>query len=926
MKQEFGYGVSNVQAQEVSAYQAEVVRRESGQTARGLSQVSAGLGQLSQAAQREQKELSKNDDKQLNALAEAYHALKDEGITGSAAELKLSETGMTSDRIKRKLARAGGIDNLREPAFRYRLSELDGQTAWYQAKSSLDLIDDEVVKLLAGMGLTEEDANGNVIPVNVEDYEARAAAMYEAALSDIEGDLEKDPLSLATFKKNSIPDVAARVTAAKKQARRVREVDYARQTGESLLNGLDMFFSGKDTWGHPVDGDVIGNIFESIWKANYPNVAEQDKGALASSFVASVGAEVGRRVAEGTINPYTADGSEDLEELFDAIEASLPPDMEADHREVFDQLEKLRAEFATTELERVGHEVGAYDTRMRFRNMGLKPTERLPVEYSREAVLSSLTDREDPDEIKASVKEMETLWKSGKDSPEKRAEMAEFLSTEFHQVDPADAPKVFLALMEELRETGYRAEERQYVLDTRDKSEQDRQETKDRRQKDAADKESADTLTQVVNALQADSVRTGKVSTSTLNRLQPLVDSLNDTDRSKYGLVLTQVTENPELPKSIRNLVASGRDTFRSVFAEQNQTAGEGNQSVPTYSAQQLARVDELYAQAEEQVLNESIGDPNLASRIREEPERVKGELLASINDRAKSLMAQDVTNRQANATLSAEQSFDAIPLAGRSLPDVGRITKENFLAVVPEVLHRSGLYAGDPQGAQMLTQTMANSLEYLNRPEIARGDFASGIARTISNPKEVLGNGKRRDHKAPLAFEKAVKPLVEQFQSADQAESDAAAFALNYLLISNGMIGMGDDGTQFRDYMTAASEALDAKADALPRTASKATVDYYRKRAEVYADLALVPFDVTAPTFEKALLYKAPEFAPGGKFYGIYLDGKDDLNFDWQAGDENYQTAVEAATEQLRMMLDVDFVSPSMVYQWMVSQSQIQP
>jgi len=917
MKQEFGYGVTNVQAQEVSAYQAEVVRQQSTSSVQGYQNLSSGLSNLSGALQEEKRKVGATDERDLRALADATFALKERGITGEAAEKQLAESGLATNRIQRMIGDAGGLDNLREPAFRFRLSELDGQSAWFEAKANLDFVDGEVERLFAGMGVVETDADGNVVPVNVEDYEARAAAMYEAALEDYTKRVEGDPLMLAEFTKNSIPDIASRVSKAKIAARRTREIDFARQTGESLLNTVDLFHAGHDRDGHPVDGDQVATVLEGVWKQNYSLVAEQDRGPLAVTLMKSIGADLDARVARGEIDPLSDEGAEDLEELFDAIESSLPPDMEGRHPEVLQELDKLRADHSSTEIERLGAAVSRKDIRLRGRDQVARANPSVVMSVRHEYLRDF--DRDNPQDIEKVRTNLEEIMRTHKNTEEGRQALAEALSNDWTTVPPDEAYAVARALYDQLLDDERRAVDRQYEMGQRDIANAARIK-RDAKEKETRDeKESNERLASAELEIYA-IARRRTVNEEDLSAIQNKYSELTTLDQLKLERLLMDAKRNGSHVSTIDELVG-GPENFLQVWLEKNTPPDTADTSAVPPTAAQQQEVANYWDIAKEQVILENL-NADTVERYGSEPRQLRSDLLEDINLRAMSLMQKGVNTQKDGdpGGLNYAQAFDIAKPVGIHLPNMF-VTQDNMAQVGPEVFKRANVFAGDEKAQHQLAGDLAQTLTVFNRDTMQTGTFMNELPAAIRQ-EGVTSSGKRRGSAAAREFATDLEKYATMYTSGDRAERDAAHFALQASFLSNGFVEMGDDGSGLATKLDAAADAAEERSE-LPSISPREKANLIRM-AETLRTVADVPVVPRFDTFEDAMMYKAPEFQPGGKYFGIYITETDRLRTNWEANGVTFEQVREAARDQLAFMLDKnrDLISDSHITQWLVSQS----
>lgn len=856
--QEFGFGVRDVQASPVDTFSPEVVQKPQASKASGYA---AGMAQLSQTLAGMSKQNRAFDDDTLEPLASAVFEMRKEGKSDAQITKEVSESGLTTQRVLKRIRKAGSYDAFLDPAFRITYDELQGDDAAVQAEASFAELDNVARDMWAGV-----DVNSDV-----EQVAADIQAMYSQVASDLSSDLS--PFALGVFRKRAEASINRRVAEARAKGVRIQEQHYANLAVQQL-NDPQVAFIVEDG-----DGDRMKSSFEELFKQNWPNVAQADQESALLTFIDQADSNLSLADRQDILIPEDGDHQAEIQEFIDALEESLPEESGA-FTSVTKALTDLRTKYTRNRMQ-----VAQYQSAGRrldkpeasdMNSVALNNLSKLSgeEEWTEEALnKAALVVRKDFSALRSATRE-------------ERDALAEKYGV------PAEDLKYYLdhSLSKYLQEAEtLKRSRRGDVQEAR--SAEAHQLGKDRMSKQELEDSQKENYESYMLDLQAvtDEQSLGEFVSRLSGELG--ADTLSPLQKKSLQRAVRNFEEFAPQRQAVVNATAESVNSIFGEIQENYQTTQDGTvDENKRFTSRQAASIRNDLNAFHNQAVLEISSEPNFVVEAQNNP----GQFSARVTERTRELYEQRVASEIVDGFTAPDVGFSVVhgtaQPAGMSFEQGGVYTPLNQ-ATAQELLNRrmlqSPLPGTEPDVAQKLVADAVKAV-----PAFERFPKAMEFMRAGSYV-DVKGD-KRKIHGEIRSFVKAVRPLLETARG-DGPGAQEAKDLLEDFILDSGVVGMEMDTTDLMDEILSEFEGDDFQVSPVAHPTERR---YSKEAAAVkgtFEDLAeVLDFGTSYSSASDAMRVRLAEFQPSGKYYGIYNSQDGTLNTDWSQGGLSFNDAVQ--------------------------------
>ena len=837
---EFGLGVRQVQAAPVDTFSPEVVMKP--QAARGGA-VGAGLQQLSQTLAGMGQQNRQFDDKTLEPLAQAVHAMKQDGKSDADITREVSAAGLTTGRVLNRIRKAGGYDAFSDLAFRVTYDELEADSSFQSAQSSLNVLDKAARNLAAGHGLGDDPA----------ELRAELFALYGEGVSDHRSGLS--PLSSPKFDKLMNAEVARRVDKAFAAGQRTQEVDIANKVATSLSIPLDQHISGV------LDGAELTTGIEEVFKGPFSQVSPQDVPAFLATTVDILGSRLDVAVASGALEVHAS--QEDIEEIFTAFEEGMPEDVLDANPDALNRLRKLQAKYTRNDRQiRQYREAGgdALPPSM-AESIALRELKK----YGGGDMAAAWSSEETVRDAASYV--MDIQARLGGMPEEQRKAVAERLGVDDSQIGSAlsQLRKLYTNRADEIKRTGVSDLNQSYAESQRELAAEDRSELKEHRSEAKRDKVSSGSR-EAHHALIA--LASGDpAKLATLGNQIALDSSLTENDRTILQANIGMERDKAPLMRKAYTLTTPAVESVAQSMMEGGLVGINEDAEITAESAGRFQSRVQLVA---DDVARELMQDPDILADL--EAGRTGtflSELRARLPEATKALVFDEYGTGD-NSGLSAVNIRPLVTTTVAGLTDLAKqpLVPSTMMDSIGSVLEGADLSPEtDPKEYSALVSATSRGF---------KGTYDLGAA-WLTQPVTVTKETGPVFSKDSKRFMDAVEPLLEQAKSDDIRVSQSAQTALRTLMLNSGSVPMSAEGVfEFiQGELLGPSEGTEIGRTWSPRIKSLAI----RARSMTDELIEYAEFDLEFTSWEEASRYRAPEFNTDGVFGGLYNSTTGDLN-----------------------------------------------
>lgn len=845
--QEFGLGVREVQAAAVDTFSPEAVMQP--RAARGGA-VGAGLQQLSQTLAGMAQQNKEFDDKTLRPLAQAVHTLRQQNpkITDAELEQAVSESGLTSSRVLKKIRKAGGFDAYTAPEFRILYDELQGVSAFEDARIGLDSMDQAAQNLAAGYGYSQ-GPDGTLVPDDFEVLQAELTAMYQEAHASYRKGL-KGPLQTGVYDSRIDAEVAKHVEKALSVGRRAQEVDYQNRLVAELASPVRDLLDGTD--GNPAAAGV--RIAGSL-KMHMNNVPPLDRPKVLTAWLGNLDAQLDLFQAKSPIH----ENQGDYEDVFEAVEAaldSIPEDVLAAAPEVDRKLAEVEARYLLS-----GSEV----ERLQARDESFKRVPEGKVKTRALGLIGVDSWRDTKDVAAALAEAQEVQFRLATASDEERAALAEKYDVDESELEvvASQMTDVYQNRLDRLNGDIEHKEALKYKRSDRDWLDAQRTIATQEHKKKLAGEVSADTVSEY-NLMLAES--TQRRDTESIERLMLAVADDNDLTQQDRAGLMARITLSKQQSPLLDQLKEPGRAAVGYVVAGLLKKADDGgNPPSPNAQGALSARVGTLAETISNQMFGEEKWMAALqAGEIQSFSEELRSRLSVASEEYVYSVLASDAQAEVLDAVeLSSRRPAGLVDEGG--MPLTTDNAAANGAAIVGQARTRKESTMAD---YDRLVTTSVSSFKDVQ--SISPNDVAGGFLRTsgLTGAPELTDAGYR--------LERTLNAYLELADEGGDLAADARD-SLRRVLFDSGLASMGAPRElmlqSLRPVIDRGAEGYDI---ASGRNARERKFFDTLDRAQEMLDSPLY-FD----SLDDAMMFRPREFQQGGKFYGLYRSATDDLNID---------------------------------------------
>ena len=842
--QEFGFGVRDVQASPVDTFSPEVVMQPTPSRGAATGAALSSLSQTLAGVAQQNKEL---DDKTLKPLVHAVHAMRKENpaITDAEISQKVSESGLTTSRVLGKIRKAGGFDAFTSLEFRILYDELQGTSAFEDARVSLDSVDQAAQNLAAGYGY-KQAPDGTLIPDDIDTLRADLHALYSEAHKGNRSGL-KGPLQTGVYDDRISNEIDRHVEKALAVGRRSQEIDYQNRLVSELGNPVRGILDGSEK---SPESAAIG-VAESL-KMHMANVPVPDREKVLTAWLGNVDAQLDAFAANNPPHKH----QEDFRDVFQAVEAaldSIPAQVLAASPATDRKLDEVRAKYLM--------DSGTIE-RLEARDQSINATPPAATMTRALGLIGSVDNWKNTDTVRAALEEAQNVQvELFNASDEKRAAIAEKYGVDVSEVDEVAQrmTQAYQTRLDKLEGDAEHGEDRDWTNTSRDWTLQQRtqaeKEYQKKNQREASESKASDYTTMIVSA-------TSARNTDELDRILMTVaddETLRPEDRN--GLI-NRITIAKEMEPVMGLLKQPGAMAVQSVVAG---LMKEGEAPPSQEAAGQLhAKVGALAESITNQMMGEDRWFETLkAGNIQEFSEEMGRRLQTSATSFVYDTLATD----------SQETFLEAVDMPGRGaagLLTVGGdapLTTDNIDANVGAVL----------KGARTRKESTMADYERLASATVAT--FKS--VQTIT-PADVSAGFMQQNYltggatlsPAGYQLKRALKTQLDLVEEGGELAEDARD-SFRRMVFDSGLASMGNPrGLMLQDLRT----VIDAGA-----AKSGVLTERQKNEREFFELLDAAQEQLDSPLFfqtpDEAMQFRPREFQQGGKFYGLYRSEDDGLN-----------------------------------------------
>lgn len=844
--QEFGMGVRDVQASPVDTFSPEVVMQPT--PSRGAA-TGAALSSLSQTLAGMAQQNKQFDDKTLNPLAHAVHAMRKENpaITDEEISQKVAESGLTTSRVINKIRKAGGFDAFTSPEFRILYDELQGTSAFESARVSLDSVDQPAHNLAAGYGY-KQAPDGTLIPDDIDTLRAELYALYSEAHKGNRSGL-KGPLQTGVYDERISKEIDRHVEKALAVGRRSQEIDYQNRLVSELGNPVRGVLDGSEKSPESAAIGVAGTL-----KMHMANVPKPDREKVLTAWLGNVDAQLDAFAANNPPHKH----QEDFRDVFQVVEAaleSIPAQVLAASPATDRKLDEVRAKYLmdSNTIER-----------LEARDQSINASPPAATMTRALGLIGSVDNWKNTDTVRAALEEAQNVQvELFNASDEKRAAVAEKYGVDVSEVDEVAQrmTHAYQSRLDKLEGDAERGEDRDWKITSRDwtleQRTQSEKEYQKKNLKEASEAKASDYTTMIVSA-------TSDRSADELDRILMTVaddETLRPEDRN--GLI-SRITIAKEMDPVMGLLKQPG------AMAVQTVVAGLLKEGETPPSQEAAGQLQSKVGTLAENITNQMLGEPRWfealkAGNVQEFSEEMGKRLKTS----AESYVYDTL------ATSPQETLLDAVDMPGRGAAGLlttagdAALTTDNVGSNVGALLKDARTRTESTMPAyERLASTAVTSFKAVQT--IAPADVSSGFL--YQNPL----TGAASLSPGGYQFQRALKAHLELTEEGGALAEDSRD-SLRRVLLDSGLISLANPRGLMLGGLRPIIDAGAEKSGVIP--------ERQKAEREFFELLDSAQEQLDSPLFfqslDEAMQFRPREFQQGGTFFGLYNSDTDSLNTD---------------------------------------------
>ena len=873
--QEFGFGVRDVQASPVDTFSPEVVQNPQASKASGYA---AGMVQLSQTLAGMARQNKQYDDKTLEPLAQAVYELREQGKTDTQIEKEVSESGLTTARVIKRVRKHGGFDAFTDPAFRLTYAELEGAGAATAVETSMSALDGTIEKMMTGLKITDDP--------EVAVAEARAVLEEVAA----EGGKGLDPFGFSVYQKRVSKSIDRRVAQATAKAQRTQELHAASLVVDDAQGVLDTWFSGG------MDGDEMERDMVAMWKSRLDSLNPLDAPRAVQSVLSAADSYLDLAEVQGFLNPNVEQHAAEIDELLTALEGSLPDTLLQENPDILTDIRKIRKAHTRTPEQQ---EAFRQSRETRF---ALKPFEianlsdRLFDEFGQDGS-GNPPDQSAENYEKAAGVVTDLIKDFPNMTPEEQKVLANRMGLQHVvQVEQALAGiKSDYEARENFEVSAARADMReQHYLDDRSKRLRNEEE---RKVAEAQDKLTKQIVAEMSDAPDRDGI--GAV----YNKWKASIDTLPAQARIQIRQSMRNMAQMPHIRKALSDRMVGPMETAVAEYESQWLQENSEGKLVSPMSGFDSARLRQIAGEVKGELIGNLVGQPGIVETLSEDPDALNKRMAEEFPARLREALA----NERLYGMGSPVPPLDTILKKHNPVGlmyDTGAVNSENIGLYARDFAETHPLLENNTVGKVRVAKAYAQAYNTLGRAPELPDTAAVDVFGTERASRDAF--------KSLNKFRKETKELVDLYNSADLGEKMAAMEAFQEISWDSGQVPMSNPDLYAERYARIV-EGLAAGEGAQKNE----LVTHFESLREMADNLT-----IQTNGKEEAMRISFFEFQPGQIFDGI-VDSNQRINprFSKTFGNVRVdrKTVVDAVRRHLRTNAGIANPSNSLVQEFIL-------
>lgn len=864
--QEFGFGVRDVQASTVDTFSPEVVMQPT--PSRGAA-TGAALSSLSQTLAGVAQQNKQFDDKTLEPLAQAVYSMRAEGKTDTQIEKEVSESGLTSARVIKKVRKHGGFDALTDPAFRLTYAELEGIGAATAAETSMSALDGTIEKMLTGLKITDDP----------EAVVADARALLEEVALD--GGKDLDPFGFAAYQNRVNKSINRRVDQAYAKAQRTQELHAASLVVDEAQGLMDTWFNGG------TDGDEFSSGMVGMWKNRLESLNPLDAPRTVQSVFQAADSYLDLAESQGFLNPDVPQHAAEIDELLTAIEESLPDTLVQENPDLLTDLRKIRRNHTRTPEQQE-----AFRER-RENKFALKPFEvanladRLFDEFGADGSGNPPTASADNYEKAVTV-----VTNLIKDFPDMTPEEQKALANQMGLQHVAQVEQALAGIKGdyEAREGYERSAARTERLDQWAKDDRStRLKDAESRKLEAAQAKQTETIVAEMSDA-PDREGIGAV----YNKYKAVIDTLPPTQQVQIRQAMRNMAQMPGIRKALSDRMVAPMGTAVAEYEAQWLQENSEGKLVSPMNDFDRARLDQIAGEVKAELIGDLVSQPGIVDTLSADPDALNQRMATEFPARLSEALAEERLYGMGAPVPPLDTILKKHNPVGL-MHDTGAVNAENI-----------GLYARDFAETHPLLENNTVGKVRVSRA-YTQAYHAMGRAPELPDTTAVDVFGTERASRDAFKdlnkFRKDTKELVDLYSSADLGEKMAAMEAFQELSWDSGQVPMSNPDLYAERYARIV-EGLQAGEGAQKNE----LVAHYEALREMADNIT-----ISTNGKEEAMRISFFEFQPGQIFDGI-VDSNQRINPRFSKTFGNVRVDRKMVTDVVRRHLreNAGFANPS--------------
>lgn len=829
--QEFGFGVRDVQASPVDTFSPEVVMQPT--PSRGAA-TGAALSSLSQTLAGMTQQNKQFDDKTLEPLAQAVYAMRADGKTDSQIAKEVSESGLTSARVMKKIRKHGGFDALTDPAFRLTYAELEGVGAAAAAETSMSSLDGTIEKMLTGLKITDDP----------EVVVAEARALLEEVALD--GGKGLDPFGFASYQNRVSKSIDRRVDKAYSKAQRTQELHAASLVADEAQGLLDTWFDGG------MDGDEFAGGMVDMFKNRLDSLNPLDAPRTVQSIFQAADSYLDLAESQGFLNPAVPQHAAEIDEILTAIEESLPDTLVQENPDLLTDLRKIRRSHTRTPEQQEAFRES------RDNKFTLKPYEianladRLFDEFGADGSGNPPTTSSDNYEKAAAV-----VTDLIKDFPEMTPEEQKALAGQMGLQHVAQVEQALAGIKgdyearENFEKSAARADARDaHYHDDRSKRLKDEE---SRKLESLQTKETERIISEMSDAPDRDGIG------AAYNKNKAVIDTLPPTQQTQIRQAMRNMAQMPGIRKALSDRMAAPMTTAVAEYEAQWLKENiEGRLASPMNDFDR-SRLDQIAGDVKAELIGDLVSRPGIVDALSENPDALNQTMATEFPARLSEALAEERLYGMGAPVPPLDTILKKHNPVGL-MYDTGAVNSENIGLYARDFAETHPLLEGNTVGKVRVSQAYTRAYHALGRAPELPDTSAVDVFGTQRASRDAF--------KSLNKFRKDTKELVDLYNSADLGEKMAAMEAFQELSWDSGQMPMSNPDLYSERYARIV-EGLQAGEGAQKNE----LIAHYESLREMADNIT-----ISTNGKEEAMRISFFEFQPGQIFDGI-VDSNQRIN-----------------------------------------------